>query len=1604
LTVIITLIVVCGFASPQLVPRTGGNSVGDFDCYRVIFKSASEIDRIITAGVKPLMLADWGAYLRLTTAQVEVLRGTVNLEKVPDRTILRLPEQGIEFDTRVDYELAPEWRKPDTDLRIVQFVFPDVGEWSAGVEKIAGKVLRHIGDNAVVVKANPAQEKRILALDYVEWIGPYEPGFRVQEKLRGMTGEVQIEAFAFPGTNMATFTGEMRRLGAAGVEDSGYGSIVCRVDASFLPTIAGLDSVMLTEHIPEMKPMANVGGRIVQAHDLWVNTVSNLPQNIMGQGQIVHVQDVNIDPTHWDLNYGPLGDRLDNPDSTSDYDAHGTHVAGIVAGNGYCMETYLGLSTANRIYNELAASNPGGYPDRMGFAGRAPEARVYFRNGLVTTEWANGYTFGARIFTNAWGPTVITQGYSSTADSFMDTNPTALVLFAAGNHGPRSATVSGHGNGKLALSIGASENMRAVAPVDHSNDPGQIYHKSGRGPVSPTDLRIKPDLVEVGTYVYGMRTDDIQEPSLTGLYDWGNINVDGDDRSDYVAFSGTSPATAAAAGDAALIRDYLQDVQGISTGDMHANLIKTLMIHGAEDLGYGYPSYDQGWGRVNVRNSICPPAPNVIQWQHVNSGTTGTWDAAIEGGINLEVVESAVPIKFTMAHWDSTGSGALTTDYDLVVTAPDGTRYEGNAFAEGWSIPVTTPPDWSNAAFPSWLGGQIYDWDTADDGGDDVNNVEVIRIREPQTGMWTAQVVTRSSGGKTFSFAVTGGFAPQYDMNANQYRVRLELDSPRIVMERDDFGTAAFKGSPDNITSVGFMLSNGGTSTDSYALTATLPSGFIATFDPSSPVALNPGERKYCYVNVSVGSGVAQGSHTMKIRAMSNNDATAPIAQSEVAFQIDVVSSLLPWKQKVTDSPMHESHAAPVAWSSGGKNYIGLAYLQSGRFGERVQFKLSEDGGATWGQAVTVSSESIKPGWVTITRANSGTYAGRLMIAYSSYNPNGYNGDTADTRGNQIRVAYADHPYITWTEVIAFNNGEGPATGSPATSKNSYRTVNVVHYPASNLFYLIIEAFQHSDYTSDSLAGIRCIGKTSMNGGVTWSTWHGIDPGSTGYYLFYPHAYLDMNNNIALWFRSRDSSDSVTNSAASFIYYNGAWGTMRESWPYHGLAYKNFWFPQGVAAQQGPNQNRNYGMYHICLYTWNDGVYSHHYTDNAEGNPPTFDNNNKYGYGPLANAVASPHSYNSRWSSDMSYTTDDFVWATFFRHRNYDPYGQPNIITAYDPFPTGASPSFLLTADCMPKNKVRVAELGKYNFGFYDTLSQNGGADIWMVKYFHDWENNPSATINLTVEHWGPGGDPKDHNTLNWTYDGTGIAQFNIYRSDALVGPWNETTLIGNVPVGTNTYLDPDRGENDGTIWWYVVRAQNLVGTEEQNAYAVPEPGGPLPYAINLSGIAPGWVLVSFPVAASGNIWEILDDARYGDGQTTWDVAKWYDSRDAADPWKTYRFGGTHNDMPGMDNTMGMWLRLTLNEGDRVLTLGAYAPVPSSTQIVLYAGWNMVGYPSMTNRTADLTLPPDADKIAVWQAASPYIQDFSDLALVTMTHGNAYWVRVTADCVWNLEP
>ncbi len=156
-----------------------------------------------------------------------------------------------------------------------------------------------------------------------------------------------------------------------------------------------------------------------------------------------------------------------------------------------------------------------------------------------------------------------------------------------------------------------------------------------------------------------------------------------------------------------------------------------------------------------------------------------------------------------------------------------------------------------------------------------------------------------------------------------------------------------------------------------------------------------------------------------------------------------------------------------------------------------------------------------------------------------------------------------------------------------------------------------------------------------------------------------------------------------------------------------------------------------------------------------------------------------------------------------------------------------------------------------------------------------------------------------------------------------------------------------------------------------------------------------GWNLISLPVIQDNT----SIDAVFSSISGQWEYAMWYNATDPLSPWESNSVlrSDSLDELWDIDHKMGVWLKVT-----EACTLNVEGTQADIIVIPLYAGWNLVGYPSLTPISAIDTLPLDmVDMVAVADPANPYlIQDSSDLASVTMEPGKGYWVHSIADTIW----
>lgn len=615
--------------------------------------------------------------------------------------------------------------------------------------------------------------------------------------------------------------------------------------ASLSSFIAALSQVEAVEWIEERRPHRLHNDNVVRAVQTgFVGNDTPLYRNgLTGAGQVFGIADSGLDSDHAqfrldnstgaqtlslattsaDLTNGLLLQRITNQNnkvlsyfllgssSTADQDDNpngkktldpnkksGSRFLNAVAYDDTSANYHGTLTTSVAVGRNYAANREGavpGIPTRSRGDGVAPDARLVFQDighpsgqlpGVDTVSQTllhrQAYTSGVRVHNNSYGPAppAVYDQDAADVDDAMWRLRDYTIFFSAGNNSLGDFQVTNAAKNNLV--IGASDSSTGNGSVE------DLLRLSNHGPTF--DGRIKPDLIAPGVVVGATERDEDQNTSTYNNATSATAKdaaVNPDDPNNNATLtdeevSGTSFASAAAAGSALLVRQYFADGFYPSGTRNTANtftpsnaLIKAVMLLSGRNMtgrntGQNYPitqrgslpNSAQGWGRIALDDALFfagdrrelkiladiwngaiaaetnRPAPNAA----ITTGQTQTYQ--------LTNVSNVEPLRISLVWSDPRAAVgavvALVNDLNLEVVDPVGKVYRGNAnFANAWSRPA------NDAAF------------------DDRNPVEAVYIERPLAGTYTVRVIGANVPGNGLNQIVAQPGDQRIDSNKQGY-------------------------------------------------------------------------------------------------------------------------------------------------------------------------------------------------------------------------------------------------------------------------------------------------------------------------------------------------------------------------------------------------------------------------------------------------------------------------------------------------------------------------------------------------------------------------------------------------------------------------------------------------------------------------------------------------------------------------------------------------------------------------------------------------------------------------------------------------------------------
>lgn len=325
-----------------------------------------------------------------------------------------------------------------------------------------------------------------------------------------------------------------------------------------------------------------------------------------------------------------------------------------------------------------------------------------------------------------------------------------------------------------------------------------------------------------------------------------------------------------------------------------------------------------------------------------------------------------------------------------------------------------------------------------------------------------------------------------------------------------------------------------------------------------------------------------------------------------------------------------------------------------------------------------------------------------------------------------------------------------------------------------------------------------------------------------------------------------------------------------------------------------------------------------------------------------------------------------------------------------------------VTANMIGNDTVDVVE-GSSTFASIDwTPTAEGTYDIYVWvdpdNFIYEVDDTNNLAFN-TLEVVGPPPSPPfNFNAvllgtdveLSWDAsldDGAGddnIESYSVYKSNTGVnGAYEFSAWIPATGSSSYSWIDIGAGDGDLNDYFYIVRANDTTGKEEQNTNKV---GKIVNYLVK------EWNLISNPLIQSNTTRENVLQTLENNFST---VQGYHAGRSR--PWLHW-----HRDKPNYFNDA---IEINPEEGyyidivnpDYLVVAGK---VPASTQIQLKSGWNLVGYPSLTSRTRDdalASISGNYNKVLFFNTTKDKEETVGPSD--NMSPGKGYWIHATSDCV-----
>jgi parallel beta-helix repeat protein len=231
-----------------------------------------------------------------------------------------------------------------------------------------------------------------------------------------------------------------------------------------------------------------------------------------------------------------------------------------------------------------------------------------------------------------------------------------------------------------------------------------------------------------------------------------------------------------------------------------------------------------------------------------------------------------------------------------------------------------------------------------------------------------------------------------------------------------------------------------------------------------------------------------------------------------------------------------------------------------------------------------------------------------------------------------------------------------------------------------------------------------------------------------------------------------------------------------------------------------------------------------------------------------------------------------------------------------------------------------------------------------------------------------------DNNSNSWdnSYPSGGNYWSDYIGSDLFSGPNQD--IPGSDGIGDTPYI---------------------IDSNSRDNYPLMNPIG------NFTFLRHGWNFISLPcIQENKDLEKVLSQL-----DRSYKAVQWFNASDLHDPWKSYHVSKPNqlNDLGKIDHSVSFQIYVDDLSG-AIFYYDGTIPIQNQS-IPLSEGWNMVGYPSLTNhnRTVGLNNLAFGTEVDAIQWFDPSMKTWHNLdENDSFEIGRGYWFHATTDCVWEV--